>query len=46
MKKFLLVLMIGMAVTMNVYGFVMNFMEDEVIEVDHVKETTTTVYME
>lgn len=46
MKKFLLVTMIGMVLTMNLYGIVKHFMKDEVKEVDHIKETTITVYME
>jgi hypothetical protein len=46
MKKFLLVTMIGIVLTMNLYGFVNQFMKDEVKEVDHIKETTVTVYME
>ena len=46
MKKFLLVIMIGMVLTMNLYGIVNHFMKDEVKEVDHIKETTVTVYME
>ena len=46
MKKFLLVTMIGMVLTMNLYGIVNQFMKDEVKEVDHIKETTVTVYME
>ena len=32
---------------MDVYGFVNQYLiEDEVNEVDHIKETTVTVYME
>ena len=46
MKKFLLVTMIGMVLSMNLYGFVNQFMKDDVKEVDHIKETTMTVYME
>lgn len=46
MKKFLLVTMIGMVLTINLYGIVNQFMKDEVKEVDHIKETTVTVYME
>lgn len=46
MKKFLLVTMIGMVLTMNLYGIVNQFMKDEVKEIDHIKETTVTVYME
>ena len=46
MKKFLLVTLIGMVITMNLYGIVNKFMNDDVTEVNHIKETTTTVYME
>ena len=46
MKKFLLVTMIGLVLAMNLYGIVKRFMKDEVKEVDHIKETTVTVYME
>lgn len=46
MKKFLLVIFIGMVLTMNLYGIVKGLMNDEVKEIDHIKETTTTVYME
>ena len=46
MKKFLLVTMIGMVLTMNIYGIINKFMTEEVKEVDHIKETTVTVYME
>lgn len=46
MKKFLLVLLVGMVLAMNLYGFVNQFMNEEVEEIDHIEETTTTVYME
>lgn len=46
MKKLLLVTMIGLVLAMNLYGFVNQFMKDEVKEIDHIKETTVTVYME
>lgn len=46
MKKFLLVVLIGMVLAMNLYGIVNKFMVDEVEEIDHIKETTVTVYME
>lgn len=46
MKKFLLVLLIGMVLAINLYGFVTNFMTEEVEEIDHIKETTMTVYVE
>lgn len=47
MRKFLLVTLIGMALAMNLYGFVNEFfMIDEVEEIDHIEETTTMVYVE
>lgn len=46
MKKFLLVVLIGMVLVMNLYGIVNKFMVDEAEEIDHIKETTVTVYME
>ena len=46
MKKFILVLFIGMALAMNVYGIVNEIMIDEVQEINHIEETTTTVYVE
>jgi hypothetical protein len=46
MKKFLLVTLIGMVLAMNLYGIVNEFVNDEVKEVDHIKETTIMVYME
>lgn len=46
MKKFLLVLLIGMAMAINVYGFVNQYMVEDIQEIDHIKETTTTVYVE
>lgn len=46
MKKFLLVLLIGMVLTMNLYGIVNKFMVEEEVENDHITETTVTVYME
>ena len=46
MKKFLLVVLIGMALAIDLYGFVNEYMIDDPQEVDHIKETTTTVYME
>lgn len=46
MKKFLLVTMIGMVLAMNLYGIVNQITVDEVEEVDHIKETTVTVYTE
>lgn len=46
MKKFILVVFVGIVLALNVYGIVNKFMVDEVTPVDHVKETTVTVYME
>ena len=46
MKKLLLVLLIGMVLVINVYGIVQEFMVEDIKEVDHIKETTITVYME
>lgn len=46
MKKFLLVIFIGMVLAVNLYGIVNKFMIDEVEEIDHIKETTMTVYVE
>ena len=46
MKKFLLVIFIGMVLAINLYGIVNKFMIDEVEEIDHTKETTMTVYVE
>lgn len=46
MKKFLLVVLIGMVLAMNLYGIVNKFMVENVEEIDHIAETTTTVYME
>lgn len=46
MKKFLLVVLIGMVLAISLYGFVNEFMSEEVEEIDHIKETTITVYME
>lgn len=46
MKKFILVVFIGMVLAINIYGIVNKFMVDEVTPIDHVEETTVTVYME
>ncbi len=46
MKKFLLVVLMGMVLAMNLYGIVNKFMTEEVKEIDHIKETTITVYTE
>ena len=46
MKKFLLVLLVGMVLAMDLYGIVNKFMVEEEVVIDHIAETTTTVYME
>lgn len=50
MRKFLLVTLIGMALAMNLYGFVNEFIMidevEDVEDVDHIEETTTMVYVE
>jgi hypothetical protein len=46
MKKFLLVLLVGMVLAINLYGIVNRFMIEDVEEIDHIKETTTMVYAE
>lgn len=46
MKKFLLVIMIGLVLAINLYGIVKELTTVDVQEVDHIKETTTIVYME
>lgn len=46
MRKFLLVVLIGMVLAINLYGIVNKFMVEDVKEIDHIKETTITVYME
>ena len=46
MKKFILVVFIGIVLAIDLYGIVNEIMVDDVKEVDHVKETTMTVYME
>ena len=46
MKKFLLVVLLGIVLAINLYGFVSNFMTEDVKEIDHINETTLTVYME
>lgn len=45
MKKFLLVVLIGMVLVIDVFG-IMKAMEIEKQEIDHIEETTITVYME
>lgn len=46
MKKFLLVTMIGLVLAIDLFGIVNQFMKDEVEEVNHIEESTITVYVE
>ena len=46
MRKFLLATLIGMVLVIDVFGIVEEFKNDEVKEINHIEETTTTVYME
>lgn len=46
MRKFLLVILMGMALAIYLYGIVSEYMVEEIKPIDHVKETTTVVYME
>ena len=46
MKKFILVIFIGMVLAIDLCGIVDKYMNDKIEEVDHVEETTVTVYME
>jgi hypothetical protein len=46
MKKFILVVFIGMVLAINLYGIVEKLMVKDVKEIDHVSDTTVTVYME
>lgn len=47
MKKFLLVVFVGIVLAINIYGIVNKLMvNEEVKEIDHIVETTVTVYME
>ena len=46
MRKFLLVVLIGMVLAMSLYGFVIEFMSNNVEEIDHIEETTIAVYVE
>jgi type IV secretory pathway ATPase VirB11/archaellum biosynthesis ATPase len=46
-KKFLLVVFVGMVLAINIYGIVNKLMVDnEIEEVNHIAETTVTVYVE
>lgn len=46
MKKFILVVFIGIVLAINLYGIVNKIMTEPVKEIDHISETTTIVYME
>lgn len=46
MKKFILVVFIGIVLAINIYGIVTKFMVEETTEVDHIKESTIVVHME
>ena len=46
MKKFILVVFVGLVLAINLYGIVNKLMTEDVKEIDHIKETTVTVYME
>lgn len=46
MKKFLLVTMIGLVLAMNLYGVVKHLVTVKMEEIDHIDETTITVYLE
>ena len=46
MKKFLLVLLIGMVLALDICGIIKQVTIDEVEERDVVKETSTIVYVE
>jgi hypothetical protein len=45
-RKCLLVVFIGMVLAINIYGIVHKHTIEEVKEVDHIAESTITVYME
>ena len=46
MKKFLLVIFIGVVLAINLYWIVNKLMADYMQEIDHISETTMIVYME
>lgn len=46
MKKFLLVVFVGMVLAIDLYGIVKDLMTEEVKPIDHIEETTVKVYME
>lgn len=46
MKKFLLVIMMGLVLAMDLYGIIDEFSGDNAKEVDHIEESTIKVYLE
>lgn len=46
MKKFLLVTFIGLVLAINIYGIIDKYTVDETHEINHIDETTITVYVE
>ena len=46
MKKFLLVVLIGMVLALYIYGVVTNLMAEKEEQINHIEETTTMVYVE
>ena len=46
MKKFLLVILIGMVLALDICGVIKQFTVDDVKEKDIIAETTMTVYVE
>ena len=46
MRKFLLVTLVGMALAIYLYGIANKYLVEEVKPIDHIEETTITVYME
>lgn len=46
MKKFLLVMLIGMVLALDIYGVVTNLMIKKEEQINHIEETTTMVYVE
>ena len=46
MRKFLLVVFIGMVLGASIYATIEDYKNGQVEEIDHIEETTTMVYME
>lgn len=46
MRKFVLVMFIGLVLAMNMYGIVNRYMNNDEVEVEHTIESVITVYME